>query len=210
MNNNAKERIHKRRYELIKEEANKTGNDAIYYNKKEKSSVLSFLSSLCIIASIALGVLIYGKNDVNGKWLKDNFGIEFSFAKINETMSKYTDYLLDFDIFSFLKKNDLPVNYEPDYTYLGNNNYEASSNMITSIGEGTVVFVGEENEKHIIIIQHDLGYTASYFGLEECFVKKYDRVNDKDNIGSSYEYISIKFEKDSEEISYEEVVELLS
>ena len=94
----AKNRIRKRRYNLLKEEMNNK-----YNHKNEKNKALSFLSSLCILCSIALGVLIYGKNDENGKWIKDNFGIEVSFSSINSYMSKYTDYILDFDIFSFSK-----------------------------------------------------------------------------------------------------------
>ena len=95
-----KNRIRKRRYNLLKEEANKE----YLNNKNTKNKALSFLSSLCVLFSIALSVLIYGKTDENGKWLKENFGIEFSFNKVNEIMSKYTNYLLDFDIFTFFNK----------------------------------------------------------------------------------------------------------
>ena len=200
----AKNRIRKRRYDLLKQEAYNIDN----VKDKKKSKILSFLSSLCLLLSITLSVLIYGKNDENGKWLKDNFGIELSFSKINNTMSKYIDNILDFDIFSFLK-DDKPVSIEPFYYNLGNNIFEPYSNEITSIGDGTVVFVGENDTKNVVIIQHDLGYSATYIGLEDVLVKKYDRVEDKSAIGISFEPIQINFEKESVSISYEEVIQLL-
>ncbi|MBQ9730935.1 MAG: M23 family metallopeptidase [Bacilli bacterium] len=202
----AKNRIRKRRYNLLKNEAYKTNKD---YYKENKNKGLSFLSSLCLLVCIALSVLIYGKNDENGKWLKDNFGIEVSFSKINQTMSKYTDYILDFDIFKFLE-DDKPVSYESYYYSLGNNLYESTSNEITSIGDGTVVFVGEVDNKKVLIIEHDLGYSATYIGLEDVLVKKYDRVDDKNTIGVSFEPIEIHFKKESVSISYEEVLALFS
>jgi hypothetical protein len=210
MNKDATERIRKRRYELLKEEVDKDLFNN-YHDKKGKSNkILSFFSSIFLLTSIALGVLIYAKNDENGKWIKDNFGIELSFSKVNQVMSKYTDYILDFDIFKFLNNKDLPVSYEPTYAYLGNNIYESQNNMISSIGNGTVVFVGEDENQNVVIVQHDLGYTATYFGLDEVMVKKFDRVNNNDNLGMSYDSIKILFEKDSEEITYEEVINLLS
>ena len=200
----AKKRIKKRRYNLLKDEI-----DRSYYNKKDKNNALSFLSSLCILFSIALGVLIYGKNDENGKWIKDNFGIELSFSKVNSYMQKYTDYILDFDIFDFLKKDQV-VNYEPSYQCIGDNIFESNSNEITSIGAGTVIFVGESDGVNIVIIQHDLGYTATYSGIEDVLVHKYDRVIDKASIGISFEPIKIEFTKDNKEITYEEVIKLFN
>ena len=200
----AKRRIKKRRYNLLKDEI-----DRSYYNKKDKNNALSFLSSLCILFSIALGVLIYGKNDENGKWIKDNFGIELSFSKVNSYMQKYTDYILDFDIFDFLKKDQV-VNYEPSYQCIGDNIFESNSNEITSIGAGTVIFVGESLGVNTVIIQHDLGYTATYSGIEDVLVHKYDRVIDKASIGISFEPIKIEFTKDNKEITYEEVIKLFN
>lgn len=200
----AKKRIKKRRYNLLKDEI-----DRSYYNKKDKNNALSFLSSLCILFSIALGVLIYGKNDENGKWIKDNFGIELSFSKVNSYMQKYTDYILDFDIFDFLEKDQV-VNYEPSYQCIGDNIFESNSNEITSIGAGTVIFVGESNGVNTVIIQHDLGYTATYSGIEDVLVHKYDRVIDKVSIGISFEPIKIEFTKDNKEITYEEVIKLFN
>ena len=209
MNCNAKNRIRKRRYELLKEEVLKNKYTHNSYYKKDRNKVLSFLSSLCLLFSIALSVLIYGKSDENGKWIKENFGIELSFSKINKVMSKYTDMILNFDIFRFLEEDE-KVSYEFNYFSLGNNMFESDGNEITSIGNGTVIFVSINNDENVIIIQHDLGYTATYRGLEDVLVKKYDRVDDKDVIGVSFEAIEINFEKNSEIISYEEVVEILS
>ena len=170
---------------------------------------MSFLSSLCILFSIALGVLIYGKNDENGKWIKDNFGIELSFSKVNSYMQKYTDYILDFDIFDFLEKDQV-VDYESSYQCVGDNIFESNSNEITSIGAGTVIFVGESLGVNTVIIQHDLGYTATYSGIEDVLVHKYDRVIDKASIGISFEPIKIEFTKDNKEITYEEVIKLFN
>lgn len=203
MNYNAKNRIRQRRYKLLKDELN---NECLFENKRNKA--LSFLSSLCVLLSITLSFLIYAKNDENGSWLKKNFGIELSFSKVNSIMSKYTDYLLDFNIFK--KDNDLAVAYVPSYYSLGDNLYESNSNEITSIGDGTVIFVGEYENEKVVIIQHDLGYSATYSGLEDVLVKKYDRVDDKDSIGVSFKSIKIEFEKGFGTLTYEEVVELLS
>ena len=202
---NTKNRIRKRRYTLLKEEASKESFQ--YRNTKNKG--LSFLSSLFLLTSIALGVLIYGKTDENGKWVKENFGIELSFSKVNEFMSKYTDYILDFDIFDFMKE-DVPVSNEPNYINLGNGLFMPNGNEITSIGEGTVIYVGENNGENIVVIQHDLGYTATYSGLAEVLVKKYDRVDDNAIIGVSFKEIMIAFENNNKKISYEEVLGILS
>lgn len=202
MDYNAKNRIRQRRYKLIKDELS---NECLYKNKKSKG--LSFLSSLCILLSITLSFLIYAKNDENGSWLKKNFGIELSFSKVNSVMAKYSDYLLDFNIFK--NEDDVLVAYVPSYQSLGNNLYEPNSNEITSIGDGTVVFVGDNENEKVVIIQHDLGYSATYIGLDDVLVKKYDRVDDKDSIGISFDSIKIKFEKENDTLTYEEVLELL-
>ena len=201
----AKNRIRKRRHNLLKEEIDKSS----YYHKNEKNKALSFLSSLCLLCSIALGVLIYGKNDENGLWIKDNFGIEISFSKDNSYMSKYTDYILDFDVFDFLKE-DTPVSYTPSYQCVGENMYQSDSNEVTSIGAGTVVFAGEIDSEFVVIIQHDLGYTATYSKLEDILVHKYDRVEDKSTIAVSFNPIEIVFSKDNKEVTYEEIMELFS
>ena len=54
----------------------------------------------------------------------------------------------------------------------------------------------ENNGENIVIIQHDLGYTATYSGLVDVLVKKYDRVDDKASIGISFEE-SIKYLDDT-------------
>lgn len=195
-----KERIKKRRYELL---YGKTKKD----NKKK--NFLSFLSSILMLFSITLGVLIYGKNDENGKWLKENFGIELSFSTINKHMSSFIDNLLDYDVFSFLNKESINVSYESNYIYLGNDKFAKNDSAVTSIGSGVVIFTIEENGLNTIIVQHDHGYTATYKGVEEIFVKQYDRIEDKGVIGNHYGEIYIYFTINGEKKEYEDIIELL-
>lgn len=198
---NVKERIKRRRYELL--------NAKFTNQKKNKNGLLSFLSSIFLLFSIALGVLIYGKNDENGKWLRDNFGIELSFSNVNKNMSSFIDNILSFDVFSFLNKESMLVSYESSYTYLGNDLFQKNDSSVTSIGKGVVIYADLNNGQNTIIIQHDLGYTATYVGVEDVFVKQYDRIEDKGIIGNSYNDIYIYFSINGEKKTYEEIVKLL-
>lgn len=200
---NSKSRIRKRRYKLIKNQ------NLFYKDEKGKNKILSFFSSLFLLLSISLGVLIYGKNDENGKWLKENFGIELSFVNVNSTISKALDMVLDYNIFNFITNEDMTVSNEEMYTYLGDNLYQSIDTGITSIGNGTVILKEKIDNKYMIVVQNDLGVIITYSNLDEVLVNTYDRINNKDVIALSYENIKIEFVKDKKYLNYEEAKEII-
>lgn len=200
---NSKSRIRKRRYKLIKNQ------NLFYKDEKGKNKILSFFSSLFLLLSISLGVLIYGKNDENGKWLKENFGIELSFVNVNSTISKALDMVLDYNIFNFITNEDMTVSNEEMYTYLGDNLYQSIDTGITSIGNGTVILKEKIDNKYMIVVQNDLGVIITYSNLDEVLVNTYDRINNKDVIALSYENIKIEFVKDNKYLNYEEAKEII-
>ncbi len=200
---NSKSRIRKRRYKLIKNQ------NLFYKDEKGKNKILSFFSSLFLLLSISLGVLIYGKNDENGKWLKENFGIELSFVNVNSTISKALDMVLDYNIFNFITNEDMTVSNEEMYTYLGDNLYQSIDTGITSIGNGTVILKEKIDDKYMIVVQNDLGVIITYSNLDEVLVNTYDRINNKDVIALSYENIKIEFVKDNKYLNYEEAKEII-
>ena len=197
-----KRRIKQRRYASIIE-CNGQNNS---HKGKKKNSFLSFCTSVMTILVLALGVLIYAKKDEKGVFIQENFGIRINFVSFNTKVSKVLDSILDYDIFNN-NNASLKVDVESMYISVGNNKYSTSTNTAKVISDGTVIYAKLEGEKYLVVIQHDLGFTSTYYGIDECFVKLYDRMKFEDTIGQYYDdSIEIVFTMDNQVCSYEEIV----
>ncbi len=170
-------------------------------NKKENSRGLKkgiiLLSLLCTVLSF----LIYAKKDENAEFLKDNFGIEINFAKLNEKCEKFINKFMVFE-YSFNKNSkENYVSLNESYIGLGDNKYYNSSLKVYAIDDGIVTKLDDNN----IYVEHDNGVIAKYHNINNPFVLKYDRIKEYQVIALFNDYIELYFYKDGNIINYEEI-----
>lgn len=166
-----------------------------------KNNSLKKASIILSIFSLFLGFLIYAKKDENANFLKENFGIEVNFSKINKTCEKFIDKFLTFE-YDFIKnKDESLVSLNDSYIELGDNKFYNSSLKVYSIDDGIVTNVNS-NE---IVIEHDNGIIAKYSNIVNPYVFKFDRINEYQTIALFNEYLYLLFYKDGNLISYEEI-----
>lgn len=209
---NVKERIKNRRYQTIIKQ-NREENiftDSSNYKKKRKSPFLSFCMPVLTILVLALGVLIYAKKDEKATFLQEKLGINLSFVNLNAKASTFVDKIINLNIFS-QGNSTIPVSNEPLYVSLGSNLYTNDTNSVLSVGDGTVIYAQTDStNKYLVVVQHDLGYTASYYNLAECQVELYDRLTDRDLLGTfEGESVQIIFSMNNTNYTYEEILELV-
>lgn len=196
-----KRRIKQRRYASLLNE-----NNYSHKETKKKRSFLSFCTSIMTILVLTLGVLIYAKKDEKGKFIQETFGIKINFVSFNSKVSKVLDSILDYDIFNN-NGGSVPVDVESMYVSVGNNRYSNTTNTAKVISDGTVIYAKIEGDKYLVVIQHDLGFTSTYYGIDECFVELYDRIKYNDTIGQFFDdSIEIVFTMDNQVYTYEEIV----
>lgn len=166
-------------------------------NNKGLKNAIIFLSFLSLI----LGFLIYAKKDENAEFLKDNFGIEVNFAKLNEKCEKFINNFMVYE-YSFHKlKSDDYVSLNDSYIGIGENRYYNSSLRVYAIDDGVVTNVEDE----FIYIEHDNGIVAKYQNIANPLVNKFDRIKEYQVIALFNEFIELYFYKDGCIVSYEEI-----
>lgn len=79
------------------------------------------------------------------------------------------------------------------------------TNAATSLGDGLVVYIGENKSKIFVIVSHDNGVSVTYGNLEYSNVSLYDRVLKGDNLGLFEKEIILEAMKDNTDLDMEEV-----
>lgn len=160
---------------------------------------------ILIIMALFLSVALYAKKDENGNFLKTNFGINVNFSSFNKTVNK----LLDFRVVDSISSNDKPVSNVPNYIHKGNDVYINGGSEVTSIDDGVVTYIYNDETGYLVIVENDTGFRSVYSSLVDINVKVNDRVYFNSVIGVVEEEVNIVFSKDNEKITYEQVLELL-
>jgi hypothetical protein len=152
-----------------------------------------------------LSFAVYAKKDENGKFLKEKFNVNINFVSFNKLMNK----LINFRIVDSITNLDTPVSNIPSYIHMGDDLYINGSSEITSIDDGVVTYVHNDENGYLVIIENDSGFRSVYSNLVDISVKVNDRVYFDSVIGVVEEEVKIIFSKDYEKITYEQVVGLL-
>ena len=105
--------------------------------------------------------------------------------------------------------HDQVVSSEVSYIHLGDDYYTSEGNVAIALDDGVITYVNGKDENYTVIVEYDNGIRATYNEVKEVNVYVNDRVYKDDILGSYIDKVEIIFIKDSEKISYEEVVKLI-
>ena len=172
------------------------------YSKPSK--LYKFSMFILVIMAMFLSVAVYAKKDENGNFLKEHLGININFSAFNKTLNK----LLNFRAIDNIQ-NDIPVSNVPNYVHMGNDKYVNGSSQVTSVDDGVVTYIYNDEQGYLIIVENDSGFRSVYSNLTDVSVKVNDRIYFESVIGVVNEQVEIIFSKDNEKITYEQVLELL-
>lgn len=102
-----------------------------------------------------------------------------------------------------------PVNAKSIYSKTNEiGQYTNDSNAAVSLGDGLVVYIGENKNATFIVISHDNGVSVTYGNLDYANVSLYDRVLKGNQIGVFNNTILLEAMKDNTDIDMEEAMEL--
>lgn len=173
------------------------------YSKPSKLYKISMFS--LIVMALFLSVAVYAKKDENGKFLENSLGINVNFSSFNKIMNK----LINFRVVDSIITGEEAVSNVPNYVHMGGDLYVNGGSEVTSIDDGVVTYIYSDELGYLVIVENDSGFRSVYSNLVDVSVKVNDRVYFDSIIGVVEEEVKIVFSKDSEKISYEQVLELL-
>lgn len=182
--------------------------DSSNHNNKKikylKGLTTRVLLSIILIISISISLKLDSNNKLYlDKYLKED---NLKFTQINKWYQDKFGSLIPQS-----KDNSLIVSD----TSLKNNPYEKYNDgvkikvekgeAISLINGGIVVFIGDKEEGHTIIIQGNDGIDYSYIGIQNENITLYDYLEKDSIIGTSQEdYIILTLKKDNTYLDYEE------
>ena len=154
------------------------------------SKLYKFSMFILIIMAMFLSVAVYAKKDENGKFIKENLGINVNFISFNKVMNN----LLNFRVADTIV-DDVPVSNVPNYIHMGNDVYVNGGSDVTSIDDGVVTYIYSDETGYLVIVENDSGFRSVYSNLVNVSVKINDRVYFDSIIGVAEETVNIVFSK---------------
>ena len=173
------------------------------YSKPSKFYKISMF--ILIIMAMFLSVAVYAKKDEKGSFLKENLGVNINFASFNKVMNN----LLNFRVVDTIT-DDVPVSNVPNYVHMGDDVYVNGGSEVTSIDDGVVTYIYNDETGYLVIVENDSGFRSVYSNLVDVGVKVNDRIYFDSVIGVVEEQVTIVFSKNNEKITYEQVLQLLN
>lgn len=194
-----------REFKKIAKRINKRKNSSM--SKEKSGAIFKVVTSLMTIYVLFMSFAIYAKKDQEATVFNNVFKTDVSFTKFNNMMSK----LLNLRIIDNSKEDihDQVVSSEVSYIHLGDDYYTSEGNVAIALDDGVITYVNGKDENYTVIVEYDNGIRATYNEVKEVNVYVNDRVYKDDILGSYIDKVEIIFIKDSEKISYEEVVKLI-
>ena len=146
------------------------------YSKPSK--IYKITMFLLVIMAMFLSIAVYAKKDENANFLKSNLGININFSSFNKTMNK----LLNFRVVDTIT-SDAPVSNVPNYIHMGNDVYINGGSEVTSVDDGVVTYVYNDENGYLVIVENDSGFRSVYSNLVDVSVKVNDRIYFESTIG---------------------------
>ena len=173
------------------------------YSKPSK--IYKFSMCFLVIAALFLSIAIYARKDEEGKFLKDNLGINVNFASFNKILNN----LLNFRVVNNISGGDQIVSNTPSYIHTGNDLYISGGSEVKSVDDGIVTYVHKDETGYLVIVENDSGFRSIYSNILDVSVKVNDRVYFDSVIGIVEESVKIVFSKDNQILTYEQIIGLL-
>ena len=198
-------------YDVIIQNNKSKRNKYLNNNINVNSNYISNLFSRCLVAIIIVLIsAIYVNVSENNliKYKKNLFEKSFSFSKVTRTYNKYFGKIIPIEIEKGTTKmvfND-KISYEDIKKYENGYELNLTSNIVTSLYDGIVVFVGEKpGYGNTVIVQGTNGVDIWYGNVTNVGITLYDYISKDTMIGeASDNKLYLVFNKENEYLSYEE------
>ena len=167
------------------------------------------LSKLLITIIIVLVCLIFIKKDIKFKtnFYKKIYEDSFDFGYVNKLYQQYLGNVFPLTIFNNTKSVfDEKIIIEKQEKYLDGVKIKPKSNLIPSIKEGLVIYIGDkEDYGNTVIVSGSDGIDIWYSNINNINVKLYDYIDKGTLIGESNELILV-YKKDGEVLDYNDYI----
>ena len=197
-----------RELKKINNRINKRKNKSNFNVKeKEQGSLYKVVTSIMTVYVLFMSFAIYAKKDENASVFNNIFNTEINFKSFNKTLNKLIDLRVIDN--SSEQLHDQVVSSDVVYVGVGGDYYISDGNLVIALDDGVVTYVNGKDDSYTIIVEYDSGFRATYNDVLEVNVFVNDRVYRDDIIGGYSEKVEIIFIKDSEKITYEEVMGII-
>lgn len=189
---------------------------SLRHNKKVSSNILKskyisflFTRTLLAIIVILVSAIYVNMNDKNLKNYKEKlFEKSLSFNKISKSYNKVFGKVLPLEIEKGTTKtvfND-GLSYSKIDKYENGFKLDMTSNAVTSLYDGIVVFIGNKDTyKNTVIVQGSDGVDIWYGNVSNVSVTLYDYITKDTIIGEAADNtLYLVFNKENEYLGYEE------
>lgn len=177
-------------------------------NKKERSKehkIIKFFNVILALLLVALGGLIYCKEDENGTLLKRFFNIDVSFVEMNDKITSTLNKVFKIEE----SEEEIKTVSSLDlYHFLGNNKYSTDDKTIKALTDGEIIASSFQNDyKYFVAIRYSNGVSALYTYIDEINVEGLSKIEKNALIGSySGDSFNCIFRKDNKTISYSDAI----
>ena len=167
------------------------------------------LSKLLITIIITLLCLIFIKKDFKFKtnFYKKIYEDSFDFGYVNKLYQHYLGSVFPLTIFNNTKPVfDETIIIESKEQYLDGVKIKPKSNLIPSLKDGLIIYIGEKEEYgNTIIVSGSDGIDIWYSNINNLNVSLYDYIEKGTLLGESNELILV-YKKDGEVLNYNDYI----
>lgn len=171
------------------------------------SKLFRVLMSIMGVYALFMSFAIYAKKDESGSVINNVFNTNINFTNFNKGLNK----LLNLRVIDNenIEGADQVVSSNVSYINVGEDYYTSEGNLVVAMDDGVITYVNGKDENYTIIVEYDNGVRATYNEVNEVNVYVNDRVYSDDILGSFDDKVEIIFIKNSEKLSYEEVISFI-
>lgn len=194
-------RIKKRKSKL------KLDKEVCELDNTKTSNLFKILTSIMTIYILFVSIAIYAKKDQDAIILNKVLDTNINFRDFNKTLNN----LLNLRVIDNSEEpsHDQVVSSNVSYVHIEDDYYVSEGNVAVALDDGVVTYVNGKDENYTIIVEFDSGIRATYSNLSEVNVFVNDRVYKEDIMGLYLEKVEIIFIRNSEKLTYEEVINLI-
>lgn len=183
------------------------GNLEIKKSNKYISNL--FTRTLIAVIVVLVSAIYVNMNDKNLKSYKENlFEKSFSFNKVSSTYNKLFGSVMPLELDKGTTKTvfNEGISYSDITKYENGYKLTLTNNMVTSLYDGIIVFIGEkEGYGNTIIVQGSNGVDIWYGNVTNVGVSLYDYINKDTMLGESIDSnLYLVFNKENQYLGYEE------